>query len=233
MILMEWFLKGGLFMWPLLAGSLVGLAVIAERGWLHWSIRLDYPQFLKRLKAELSGCPLRAPDWLREARSPIARIAAVHLRYIHAAPNVRNEAIKREGNRMLAALDLRLKLLSSIAHVTPLLGLLGTVAGLVSAFYQIEATGGQVNPTDLAGGIWEALLTTVAGLSIGIPCLLMHQFYHARVEGVARAMQETISELDEMLAVGRLQPRDPDKPGASAFEVEEEPSPDNDPYEVI
>jgi biopolymer transport protein ExbB len=126
------------------------------------------------------------------------------LRYIQSPTAVRNEALKREGNRLLAELDAQMKLLSCIAHVSPLLGLLGTVAGLVTAFHQIEASGGQVNPTDLAGGIWEALLTTVAGLLVGIPALLMHQFFHARLEKIAREMQEIVSELDEMLALGKI-----------------------------
>ncbi len=204
MIVVEWFLKGGIFMWPILLGSLIGGAVIIDRLWMHWRARLDYKQFLKRLKQDLAGCPLRSPQWLTTSASPVAKIAAVYLRYIHAPTAVRNEALKREGNRFLAEMEAQMKLLSSIAHVSPLLGLLGTVAGLVVAFYQIEISGGQVNPTDLAGGIWEALLTTVAGLIVGIPALLMHQFFHARVEKISREMQETVSELDEMLAVGRI-----------------------------
>jgi biopolymer transport protein ExbB len=205
MIVVEWFLKGGIFMWPILLGSLIGCAIIADRLRAHWRARLDYKDFIKYLKQELAGCPLRSPSWLSGSGSPVARIADVYLRYIRAPVSVRNEALKREGNRYLAELDSHMKLLSSIAHVSPLLGLLGTVAGLVAAFYQIELNSGHVNPTDLAGGIWEALLTTVAGLMVGIPTLLMHQFFHSRIEKIAREMQETISELDEMLAVGKIQ----------------------------
>lgn len=191
-------------MWPLLLGSFVGVGVIVDRLWVHWRVRLNYAHFLKQLKQDLAGCPLRAPDWLMKSACPVAKIAAVYLRYIHAPVAVRNEALKREGNRFLVSLNGHMKLLSLIAHVSPLLGLLGTVAGLVAAFYQIESSGGQVNPMDLAGGIWEALLTTVAGLVVGIPALLMHEFFHARVEKISRQMQETVSELDEMLAVGRI-----------------------------
>ncbi|MCS7063074.1 MAG: MotA/TolQ/ExbB proton channel family protein [Methylacidiphilales bacterium] len=235
MLAVEWFLKGGVFMWPLLLCSIVATAVIVERGWVHWKARLNYPQFLKRLKQELAGCPMRAPKWLSGSASPVAKTAAVYLRYIHAPPGLRNEALKREGNRYLLELEAQMKLLSSIAHVSPLLGLLGTVAGLVAAFYQIEAAGGYVNPSDLAGGIWEALITTVAGLLIGIPCLLTHQFFHARVEKISREMQDVVSELDEMLAVGRiLPPSTPEPSSATSFAAtHDEVASANDTYEVL
>lgn len=100
---------------------------------------------------------------------------------------------------MLTELERGLKPLSAIAQISPLLGLLGTVYGLVGAFYAIEQTGGQVQVSDMAGGIWEALLTTVAGLVVGIPVLLAHQYFQARVERTANRMSCIVSELDEML----------------------------------
>lgn len=201
MLVLDWFQKGGLFMWPLLLCSFFGLAAIIDRGIFFFKIRLNYQNFLARLKADLlSGPGFVTPGWLRSEQSPIAQLVLTYLDYINSTNVIRDEALKREGNRYLNTVDQRMRLLSAIATVSPLLGLLGTVAGLVVAFYSIESKGGVVQPSDLAGGIWEALISTVVGLCIGIPCLLMHQFYQAKGDQVAQQMQDVVSELDELVA---------------------------------
>ena len=91
----------------------------------------------------------------------------------------------------------RLRGLAAITHIAPLLGLLGTVTGLVSAFHRIELFGGQVQPGDLAGGIWEALLSTVLGLLIAIPCMAAYHNFESKADRIARRMQTIVSELDE------------------------------------
>ncbi|MCB0319047.1 MAG: MotA/TolQ/ExbB proton channel family protein [Bdellovibrionales bacterium] len=189
-------------MWPLLLCSFIGLAAVIDRLFAHFSSRLNFEIFIERLKKDLlSTNTFSLPNWVKDIKSPHSSLTQVYFEYKDQTEKIRNEALKREGNKLLYSLDKRMSLLSSIVAVSPLLGLLGTVTGLVVAFYSIELKGGAVQPTDLAGGIWEALLTTVVGLSIGIPFLLAHKFFQTRNDKVAANMQELVSELDEIYAL--------------------------------
>lgn len=188
-------------MWPLLICSIIGFAVISDRLWaLAWT-SLNFRRFSKRLKSHLKGPQANeVPTFLTSRPASASLIVRIYYYYLNEPYAKRAEALKREGTQHLEELGSRMKLLSAIAQVAPLLGLLGTVTGLVAAFYKIEALGGHVQPMDLAGGIWEALITTVVGLSIGIPCLLAHHFFQAKIDERAHEMTHTVSELDEVFA---------------------------------
>jgi biopolymer transport protein ExbB len=108
-----------------------------------------------------------------------------------------------------------------IAHVAPLLGLLGTVTGLVSAFHQIELKAGQVQPGDLASGIWEALITTVFGLVIAIPCMTAYHVLDHRAGAVALQMQWLAAYLDEWLHQEPAARRAIDEPRGRDAAIEE------------
>lgn len=198
---MNWIDAGGIFLWPIVFCSLASLALVLNRSWFFWRVRQRQPYgaFIKRLQKELELCPLKRPDWIPLSRSPVAQITSIYFDYIVEPAPIREEAIKREGNRLLLDMERGLKPLSSIAQVCPLLGLLGTVCGLVVAFHSIEQAGGQVQVGDMAGGIWGALLTTVCGLIVGIPTLLSYQYFQAKVDRTAARMNFVLSELDEML----------------------------------
>jgi biopolymer transport protein ExbB len=200
-MLLDWFDRGGFMMWPILLCSVIGFAVIADRLYAHGRAWILYEKFLEELKGVFGADrkPGQIPAWLIAKRAPEARVAAVYLQYAAAEPEIRNEALRREGERFLADWNRHLKIIYTISQVTPLMGLLGTVFGLVRAFYNIEALGGRVRPDDLAGGIWEALLTTVAGLSVAIPAFLAYQYFLASGERKARRMKEVISLLDETM----------------------------------
>jgi biopolymer transport protein ExbB len=103
-------------------------------------------------------------------------------------------------------LEKNLNFLSTIAHVSPLLGLLGTVVGLVRCFYVIEqktVSAGMVNPSDLAGGIWEALLTTVAGLCVAIPSYIMYNYFVHKVNLASLEAERAATELLEIIPQNR------------------------------
>ncbi|MCD8483694.1 MAG: MotA/TolQ/ExbB proton channel family protein [Verrucomicrobia bacterium] len=186
-------------MWPILICSIIGVAVIADRLYAHGRAILRYPVFLDRLREAFKAeGGAKAPEWLAKQKSPEASIAVIYWQYARVEAQVRNEALRREGERILAEWNKHLKIIYTIAQVTPLMGLLGTVFGLVVAFYNIEALGGRVRPDDLAGGIWEALLTTVAGLMVAIPALLAFQYFQSSGERKARRMKEVVSILDEI-----------------------------------
>lgn len=186
-------------MWPLLFCSIMGFAIIADRLWAFSWTYLNFRSFLKQLKHHLKSLDAyQRPHFLKNDFASATFIANIYYDYIDASYEKRSEALKREGMRHLEELGMRLKVLSIIAQIAPLLGLLGTVTGLVASFQKIEMVGVSCQPLDFAGGIWEALITTVVGLSIGIPCLFAYQYFQAKIDRRAHEMTETVSQLDEV-----------------------------------
>lgn len=195
--LIELFRKGGFAMWPLLACSVLGLAIVVERAFYFLRLRLDYHRFTGQLRDLLSrGDRKKALLLCRKHANPVPRVAEYYLKHLGNDMR-RNEILKREGSFALEKIESRLRGLAAVTHLAPLLGLLGTVTGLVTAFHQIEVLGGQVQPGDLAAGIWEALITTVFGLLIAIPCMAAYHGFESQADRIARRMQFIISELDE------------------------------------
>lgn len=192
------FHKGGFAMWPLLFCSMIGSAIILERLVYFQRIRLNYKSFTGKLKGLIAANHLREAEGMcRKNPHPVARIAAEYLRRLDN-DLMRDEVLKREGSAALEKVEARLRGLAAITHIAPLLGLLGTVAGLVSAFHQIELLGGQVQPSDLAQGIWAALVTTVFGLVIAIPCMAAYHGFESEADRIARHMQFIVSEMNEI-----------------------------------
>lgn len=192
------FRSGGPLMWPLLACSVLVAAIILDRVWTFWRVRLDFRRFV----AELGGLVTRgaleeAHARCRRSRNPIAAAAGVYLEHRDADDVLRAARIQREGALALERVENRIRWLLTGAHLATLLGLLGTVTGLAAAFYRIEAQGGHVQPADLAGGIWEALLTTIFGLTVAIPAMFAHHLFDERADRMARQMSFIVSYLDE------------------------------------
>lgn len=195
--LSELFKKGGFAMWPLLVCSIVGLAIILERSAYYFLLRFNYVRFLAELKRLIDARKIKeASAACRKSAHPVAKLADLYLRNLNS-DELRNEILKREGSLALEKVERRLRGLAALTHIAPLLGLLGTVTGLVTAFHQIEVLGSQVRPADLAAGIWEALITTVFGLVIAIPCMATYHGFESITDKIARRMQFLISELDE------------------------------------
>ncbi|MBI4372757.1 MAG: MotA/TolQ/ExbB proton channel family protein [Candidatus Omnitrophica bacterium] len=195
--LIQLFLKGGFAMWPLLLCSIVAVAIIVERAYYFWRLRFNYEAFGRELKGLLAKRKVKeAVALARKHSNPIPRIAEHYLRHLES-DSMRNEILKREGSFALEKVEARLRALAALTHLAPLLGLLGTVTGLVTAFHQIELLGGQVQPGDLAAGIWEALITTVFGLMIAIPTMAAYHGFESEADRIARRMQFIVSELDE------------------------------------
>ena len=195
--LVQLFNKGGFAMWPLLLCSVVGIAIIIERTIYFLRLRLDYDQFRDELKNFLKKKQMKdAVRFCKTHSNPVPQIVSHYLMNLNH-DLIRSEIIKREGSLALEKIEQRLRGLAALTHIAPLLGLLGTVTGLVSAFHQIELLGGQVNPGDLAAGIWEALITTVFGLMIAIPCMAAYHGFESKADRIARRMQFIVLELDE------------------------------------
>ena len=190
--------KGGWVIWPILAGSVVGLAIILERALFFLRHRLDGRWLLQELRTRLNrDGPGKTQAWCAELPGAAARVADVYLQHVEHEPARREESVWREGGMALESAERRLRALGLIAQICPLLGLLGTVLGMIRVFQRVEAAAGQVNAPMLAGGIWEALLTTAAGLTVGIACLVAHQVFARLADRTAREMQYVVSALNE------------------------------------
>jgi len=196
--LAELFERGGPVMWPLLACSVLVVALIAERVMVYWSLQVAYGPLLADLESRVGDGSLDVlVDRLHESPRPLHRVVVAYLRHRAAEKPFRDQVVLREASQQVARYDRRLNWLGILTHATPLLGLLGTVAGLVDAFHQIELKGGQVQPGDLASGIWSALLTTVCGLTIALPCMAAYHLLQSVAGTAALQMQWVTSQLDE------------------------------------
>jgi len=198
-------LTGGVTTWamlPLVACSVVALALLIDRTWAHLRVRGDFAGFQEELRRDVEeGRADQALARCRGSSQPYARIAAAYLSHRDAPAEFRDSVLRREGGLALEPLERRVRGLAVVASSATLLGLLGTVLGLVVAFRQIEAHAGQVQPSDLAAGIWASLLTTVVGLSIAIPSSIAYHAFDARTGMIERRMGFIVSYLAEWSGV--------------------------------
>ncbi len=190
---------GGWIMLPILLCSAAALAICVER-WIELNPKKiappnTFPQVSEWLKnQQLDSEKLRR---LRQS-SPLGEILAAGLANARHGRDIMKESIEDAASHVVHRLERYLNALGTIAAITPLLGLLGTVIGMIRVFSEImlEGTG---NAGVLAGGISEALITTASGLSIAIPALMMHRYYVRRVDSiVVQLEQETIKLVNHM-----------------------------------
>jgi len=200
-------LKGGPVMMVLLALSVVALAIILVKWSQFARAGLRRTEFVEPAVAALgAGDREAALTALRGSRHPAARVmesALVAAANPRLAPEDRDAEIGRVGTAEIRNLESYLRGLEVIANLSPLLGLLGTVLGMIKAFSELEAAGAKVDPALLAGGIWEALLTTAFGLVIAIPALAAYYMFEGRVETVRATMKDAAVRVLGLAAPGR------------------------------
>lgn len=182
--------SGGWLMLPILLCSVVALAIIVERSYVLSTSRV-VPESARKmarryaLQATVSSEQLN----LLRTNSPLGRILAAGLANRGVPRDVLREAVEEAGRHEVHKLSRYLNALGTIAAVTPLLGLLGTVVGMITVFAAITSVG-VGNPTALAGGISQALITTAVGLSIAIPSLVFSRYFHRRVDDLVVTMEK-------------------------------------------
>lgn len=179
--------QGGFMMWPLLILSIASLAVMAERFIVFTTRRLPSARALTPI------FDLFQTQGSDAALHEVEDIAPTYLQFFNALFNdlplpAKEQKIHRVGEEVLFSFRRRLDFLATVATTAPLIGLLGTVLGMINAFSRLSASG-NVDITMLAGGIWQALLTTAAGLSVAIPSLLAHRWFCREYDKNAFAMQ--------------------------------------------
>ncbi len=190
---------GGILMVPIVACSILALAIILERIWTLRASRVAPPQSINELwrwikKKELNGHKLKA----LQASSPLGRILAGGLINAKHGREIMKESIEHEASQVIHELERFLNPLGTIATITPLLGLLGTVIGMIKVFAEIQLAG-VGNAGNLAGGISEALITTAAGLSVAIPALVCHRYFIRRVDELVVNMEQEAIKLVEVV----------------------------------
>jgi len=193
--MLELFYKGGLLMYPLLLGSILALTFGMERLY-HFLKAGRKKEFIKDVmdfveKGEFDN----ALKMSKNIPGPVAAVAVEAIMNRDKNRQEMEEAISMKGSYELKRLNQNLHILELIGRVAPLIGLLGTVLGMVEAFKKVASVKGVIEPSLLAGGIWEALITTVAGLCVAIPALVMHHFFEDRVKSIAFLMKHTGLEL--------------------------------------
>jgi biopolymer transport protein ExbB len=188
---------GGPVMIPIIMCSVFSVAITVERLYYFFQLHLgaDIEGFFKRLRDAVDGHQWKEAHSVCEAwRGPVARVALAGLQAHEGSPQEMDEIMEETAHEELPAVEQHLRWLSTLAQVSTLLGLLGTVTGLVRAFQVIQAkagaSGNPVSPGDLAGGVWEALITTVAGLIIAIPTILAYNYFAGRVSEVQFQMEK-------------------------------------------
>ena len=190
-------------MWPILLCSVFALAIILEKFWYLHKISIDTQEFLKRILDKMKHHDTKeALSICDNTKGPIANILkAGILKYDRPRPQI-IEAIEDASLYEIPKIEKNLNALATIAHVSPLLGLLGTVTGMVRCFQTIQAKATSfhpVSPGDLAGGIWEALLTTVAGLIVAIPTFIAYNYLVSRINHFILEMEKASTELVNFL----------------------------------
>jgi len=194
------FLKGGFLMWPILLCSIIGLTVIIDRYIVLRKTKINIPAFMVRIrglikKKDISG----AISHCMEEKSPVANIVRKGLKKYKLGHERVKEAIENAGSQEISKLEKGLPILATVAGIAPLLGFLGTVTGMIQAFMTIEDLAGAANPSDLAGGIWEALVTTAFGLMVGIPALAFYNYFLSAVKKTVGEMETVANDVIDVV----------------------------------
>ena len=190
---------GGWLMVPIILCSVIALAIVGERFWSLQQKRIAPKNLVAQIwqwhkSKSLDKEHIRA----LATSSPLGKVLAAGLVNRHHPREIMKESIEETGRQVVADLDRYLNTLGTIASVSPLLGLLGTVIGMIKVFAAIT-TQGVGNPTVLAGGISEALITTAAGLLVAIPSLIFYRYFKGKVDQLVLKMEEEAMKIVDVM----------------------------------
>ncbi len=188
-------------MYPILLCSVLFLAIFIERLYHYHRARIDTEQFISAIRNVVKNKNIdEAVSICDGTPGPVAHIIKAGILKHDRPKDEIKESIENAGLHEIPRLEKNLSVLATIAHVAPLLGLLGTVMGMINAFQKIQSEGGRVVPADLAGGIWVALITTAAGLCVAIPAYVAYNYLVRRVNAFVLDMERSATETVELLA---------------------------------
>lgn len=192
--------QGGLLMIPLFILSVLAIYVIAERWRTLENSRMDVNTMLNNIESLLkSGSQHRAVQYCEEFDKPLARILKSGIRRLGRPIRDIEDAIHNAGKKEIYSLEKRMNWLATIAGVAPLIGFTGTVTGMIRAFMDIQSLQGNVNPSVLAGGIWEALITTATGLIVGIIAYGFYNYLLGKINRMVFELENASADFVDLL----------------------------------
>lgn len=194
------FEKGGILMYFILISSIMGLTVVIER-FIYFFMyeKGDYETLKNEILDYIKDNDLEgAKEVLAEKKHSVARVLETIIEDAGENREILEEKVREVALAQIPSLEKFMWLLGMTAHVTPLLGLLGTVTGMIKAF-NVIATHGVGNPEMLATGISEALITTAAGLSVAIPATVLHNYLNKKIDGIINEMEKASVEFLNIL----------------------------------
>jgi biopolymer transport protein ExbB len=192
----EWFVQGGIAMWPLLLCSVAGVAIIIERVWALQRKRVVAPVIADAIekRGSLPDLKERMKVLSDSDHSVLGELVKVVLTHATLSKNENVEAVQAVARQIVGRMERGLTTLSLIAEVSPLLGLLGTVSGMVHLFMDV-AQHGLGEPAAISRGIFEALIATLTGLAVAIPALTAYMYLRRRIELLVLEMERHTNEL--------------------------------------
>ena len=201
-------LKGGPFIVPIILCSVIALGIFLERLWILRRRHIIPSDFIRHIEDLLKKQKIADAIFLCQSDgSSIAKIFLAGLKNTGRGMWLVKEAIEERGGREALILEKHVGILSTIANLTPLLGLLGTVSGMIKTFNVISVQG-VGDPAPLAGGIAEALITTATGLCVAIPTLVCHRILKDKAESLVFEMEENSIKIIEIIESYNAQSRD-------------------------
>lgn len=221
---MEYMVKGGPVMWPLLLMSIVALAVIFERWWALRKAKINVNEFLAKVRKSLivNKSIRDAIKVCEQYRGPVASIMkAGLLKYGQPKEDI-EKTIETAALYEMGRLEKRLVILASVANIAPLLGFFGTVTGMIKSFDAL-AEAGLSNPGLVAAGISEALITTASGLAVAIPVQLAYNYFTNRINKSVRDIETSTNMLLETFGEMQRSGITPDQASAARPAVATEP----------
>lgn len=212
--MVDFFNKGGIFMWPLLLALIAGVIIIIIKFWTLFRASINTKKFMKRLKESLNTGSIEGAVKLCEStRGPVAAI--LHAGLLRAKRGVEyvEKSIEDAASLEMSFLERGMVWLATVANIAPMLGFLGTVSGMIHAFEAIAKVG-EVEPTLVASGISEALLTTATGLAIAIPVQAFHNYFVSKIDRLIIDMEESSTDMvDTLIEAGISKEGKPSKVG--------------------
>jgi biopolymer transport protein ExbB len=199
--------KGGPVMYLIVILSIIAFGIVLERIYNLSRARIDAQKFMDEIIKHLKRNKIiEAIEMCNQTPGPIAHIIkAGILKHDRSKPEIK-EAIDEAAQLEIPRLEKHLPIIATIAHIAPLLGLLGTVSGMIKAFQVIQTKAlmmTPVNPGDLSGGIWEALLATLAGLAVAIPTYVAYNYLVNQVDNLVYDMERSATDLVNLLSSRR------------------------------
>lgn len=198
--MLELLKQGGPVMWAVFVCGVTATAVFFERLFHLHRAQIRTPDFLEGIfNIVRAGKLTEAVSLCEETPGPVARLMRTAVLHLEDEPDRLDRAVEQAGLAEIPRLQRRAITLSTIAYIAPLLGLLGTVVGLLELAAEMHAGAPLVHMGDLAGGLWRALLTTAAGLAVALPSAVGYNVLLARVDALLLDMETAASEIDAFL----------------------------------